>query len=219
MIQTTPVILCGGSGTRLWPLSRTGFPKQFLCLTGAESLFQQAALRLCILGSANIAVGAPVIVSGEDHRFLASEQLREVGITLGSALLEPLGRNTAPALTLAALAAVEGGNDPVDTPFWTLNVLQENPVATQRTVHKEVGINVSTINFCLKALVAKGWIEMGNFSKNPDKLSYAYLLCLDCTRVSMHGIPISKRLRGRPVIAKSIYWNHFDLFQSSTTRP
>ncbi len=113
MIQVTPVILCGGSGTRLWPLSRTGFPKQFLCLTGNESLFQQAAQRLAALGSEHIQVAAPVIVSGEDHRFLASEQLREVGIDLGSALLEPVGRNTAPALTLAALAAVQNGQDPV----------------------------------------------------------------------------------------------------------
>jgi mannose-1-phosphate guanylyltransferase/mannose-6-phosphate isomerase len=113
MIQVTPVILCGGSGTRLWPLSRTGFPKQFLCLTGNESLFQQAAQRLAALGSDSIQVAAPVIVSGEDHRFLASEQLREVGIALGSALLEPTGRNTAPALTLAALAAVQDGQDPV----------------------------------------------------------------------------------------------------------
>jgi mannose-1-phosphate guanylyltransferase/mannose-6-phosphate isomerase len=113
MIQVTPVILCGGSGTRLWPLSRTGFPKQFLCLTGNESLFQQAALRLAGLGNDSIQVAAPLIVSGEDHRFLASEQLREVGIALGSALLEPTGRNTAPALTLAALAAVQNGQDPV----------------------------------------------------------------------------------------------------------
>jgi mannose-1-phosphate guanylyltransferase/mannose-6-phosphate isomerase len=113
MIQVTPVILCGGSGTRLWPLSRTGFPKQFLCLTGNESLFQQAAQRLAALGTDDIQVAAPVIVSGEDHRFLASEQLREVGITLGAALLEPMGRNTAPALTLAALAAVQNGQDPV----------------------------------------------------------------------------------------------------------
>jgi mannose-1-phosphate guanylyltransferase/mannose-6-phosphate isomerase len=113
MIQVTPVILCGGSGTRLWPLSRTGFPKQFLCLTGKESLFQQAAQRLAALGSEYIQVAAPVIVSGEDHRFLASEQLREVGIALGTALLEPAGRNTAPALTLAALAAVQNGQDPV----------------------------------------------------------------------------------------------------------
>ena len=113
MINVTPVILCGGSGTRLWPLSRTGFPKQFLCLTGKESLFQQAALRLANLGNTDIQVAAPIIVTGEDHRFLASEQLREIGVELGCALLEPVGRNTAPALTLAALAAMEGGSDPV----------------------------------------------------------------------------------------------------------
>jgi mannose-1-phosphate guanylyltransferase / mannose-6-phosphate isomerase len=113
MINVTPVILCGGSGTRLWPLSRTGFPKQFLCLTGKESLFQQAALRLSNLGNVDIEVVSPIIVTGEDHRFLASEQLREVGVELGCALLEPVGRNTAPALTLAALAAIEGSADPV----------------------------------------------------------------------------------------------------------
>jgi len=71
MIQVTPVILCGGSGTRLWPLSRTGFPKQFLSLTGNESLFQQAAQRLGQLGNSDIAVANPIIVTGEDHRFLA----------------------------------------------------------------------------------------------------------------------------------------------------
>ncbi len=113
MIQVTPVILCGGSGTRLWPLSRTGFPKQFLYLTGNESLFQQAARRLVALGDDTIQVAAPVIVSGEDHRFLVSEQLREVDIAIGTALIEPTGRNTAPALTLAALAAVQNGQDPV----------------------------------------------------------------------------------------------------------
>jgi mannose-1-phosphate guanylyltransferase/mannose-6-phosphate isomerase len=108
-----PVILCGGSGTRLWPLSRAGFPKQFLCLTGAESLFQQAAQRLVSLGSTNIHVAKPIIVTGEEHRFLAIEQLREVGIEMSAALLEPVGRNTAPALTLAALAAQSDGLDPV----------------------------------------------------------------------------------------------------------
>ena len=113
MIQATPVILCGGSGTRLWPLSRTGFPKQFLCLTGNESLFQKAAQRLTGLGNDHIQIAAPLIASGEDHRFLASEQLREVGVDLGAALLEPTGRNTAPALTLAALAATKDGQDPV----------------------------------------------------------------------------------------------------------
>ena len=113
MIQATPIILCGGSGTRLWPLSRSGFPKQFLCLTGAESLFQLAAKRLASVSSADIQVGAPHIVSNEAHRFLAAEQLREVGLELGAALLEPMGKNTAPALTLAALGAIESGGDPV----------------------------------------------------------------------------------------------------------
>jgi len=112
-IKAQPVILCGGSGTRLWPLSRAGFPKQFLSLTGTESLFQQAALRLVALGATDIDVAKPIIVTGEEHRFLAAEQLREVGIDLGAALLEPVGRNTAPALTLAALAAKANAEDPV----------------------------------------------------------------------------------------------------------
>jgi mannose-1-phosphate guanylyltransferase / mannose-6-phosphate isomerase len=113
MIHITPVILCGGSGTRLWPLSRAGFPKQFLSLTGNESLFQQAAQRLVAVSADDIQVAKPLIVTGEEHRFLASEQLCEVSLELGAALLEPVGRNTAPALTLAALAAQQNGTDPV----------------------------------------------------------------------------------------------------------
>ena len=113
MIQVTPVILCGGSGTRLWPLSRTGFPKQFLSLTGKESLFQQTIQRLSGLHTPEIDVAAPYTVSNEQHRFLVMEQLREIGVTVEAALLEPEGRNTAPALTLAALSALETGEDPV----------------------------------------------------------------------------------------------------------
>ena len=112
-LKVQPVILCGGSGTRLWPLSRAGFPKQFLCLTGEDSLFQQAAKRLMNLQTKEIQVTNPLIVTGEEHRFLAAEQLRESGIELSAALLEPMGRNTAPALTLAAMAALESGNDPI----------------------------------------------------------------------------------------------------------
>jgi mannose-1-phosphate guanylyltransferase/mannose-6-phosphate isomerase len=113
MIQVTPVILCGGSGTRLWPLSRAGFPKQFLCLTGEASLFQQAAFRLSNLDNADFQLQPLLVVTGEEHRFLVQEQLREVGIDFGVALLEPVGRNTAPALTLAALQAIEQGLDPI----------------------------------------------------------------------------------------------------------
>ncbi len=112
-IQVTPVILCGGSGTRLWPLSRGGFPKQFLCLTGDNSLFQQTAERMQGLGNTQAQATPPLIVCNEEHRFLAQEQLRESGINGAQFLLEPIARNTAPALTLAALAARDGGADPI----------------------------------------------------------------------------------------------------------
>jgi mannose-1-phosphate guanylyltransferase/mannose-6-phosphate isomerase len=109
----TPVILCGGSGTRLWPLSRSGFPKQFLVLSGNTSLFQQAIERLNGLASDDIAVGDTIIVTGEEHRFLLLDQLRELPKLNATLLLEPFGRNTAPALTLAALEASEVGDDPI----------------------------------------------------------------------------------------------------------
>jgi len=112
-IQVQPIIMAGGSGTRLWPLSRAGYPKQFLILSGNTSLFQQAASRLAALKSADIEVSGPAIVGNEEHRFLVLDQLRETGIEPSGVLLEPLGRNTAPALTLAALHAVQGGADPV----------------------------------------------------------------------------------------------------------
>ena len=112
-IQVQPVIMAGGSGTRLWPLSRAGYPKQFLVLSGNTSLFQQAAERLAALGSADIAVDAPLIVGNEEHRFMVLDQLREIGQDPAAVLLEPMGRNTAPALTLAALQALQGRQDPV----------------------------------------------------------------------------------------------------------
>lgn len=112
-IPVQPVIMAGGSGTRLWPLSRSGFPKQFLVLAGNTSLFQQAAVRLSRLEGDGIQVASPVIVGNEEHRFLVLDQLREARQEPGAVLLEPMGRNTAPALTLAALQALEGGADPV----------------------------------------------------------------------------------------------------------
>ncbi|HSW23924.1 MAG TPA: sugar phosphate nucleotidyltransferase, partial [Burkholderiaceae bacterium] len=112
-IQLQPVIMAGGSGTRLWPLSRSGFPKQFLALDGRSSLFQQAVQRLAALGDHGIKAAAPLVVGNDEHRFLLLEQLRELNITSEALLLEPLGRNTATALTQAALAALEDGGDPV----------------------------------------------------------------------------------------------------------
>ena len=113
MTPIVPVILCGGSGSRLWPLSRAGFPKQFLCLTGQHSLFQQTAQRLAALADDDLLLGQTLVVTSEDHRFLASEQWRESRGAAAEFLLEPSARNTAPALTLAALAASAQGQDPV----------------------------------------------------------------------------------------------------------
>ena len=112
-IPVLPVIMAGGSGTRLWPLSRAGYPKQFLVLSGQRSLFQQAVTRLQDLADEQLALTAPLIVGNEEHRFLVLDQLREAGIVPAAVLLEPLGRNTAPALTLAALQATAAGDDPV----------------------------------------------------------------------------------------------------------
>ena len=110
MITVVPVILCGGSGSRLWPLSRNGFPKQFLALAGNESLFQQTVMRASKIGHLDITTTKPVIVTNEEHRFLAVEQLRELD-TQASFLLEPIGKNTAPALTMASLFVQENYSD------------------------------------------------------------------------------------------------------------
>jgi mannose-1-phosphate guanylyltransferase/mannose-6-phosphate isomerase len=117
-IPVVPVILCGGSGTRLWPLSRTGFPKQFLVLSGTQSLFQQTFERLQNLASDEITLSKNLIVTNEEHRFLALDQLHELQAqnkvsTRIRFLLEPQSKNTAPALTLAALDATESNQDPI----------------------------------------------------------------------------------------------------------
>ncbi len=103
-----PVILSGGSGTRLWPVSRESFPKQFWPLVSDRSLIQETALRATGAGFA-----APVVVCNEDHRFLVAEQLREAGITGARILLEPVGRNSAPAIAAAALLVAETEPDAV----------------------------------------------------------------------------------------------------------
>lgn len=113
-IAVQPVVMAGGSGTRLWPLSRAGYPKQFLVLDDSNrSLLQQAVQRLVEIADDDLLVAAPLVVGNEEHRFLILDQLREIQRDPAAVLLEPAGRNTAPALTLAALAALDGGADPV----------------------------------------------------------------------------------------------------------
>src|SRR3954470_20665405 len=106
MIQ--PVILCGGSGTRLWPLSREHHPKPLHALNGERTLLQETALRLRGLEAS----GEPIVVCNESHRFMVREQLARVGTRPKAVLLEPVARGTSPALTLAAVHAVTA-DDPV----------------------------------------------------------------------------------------------------------
>ena len=103
-----PVLLSGGSGTRLWPLSREAYPKQFLPLVGEATMLQDTWARV-----APLAARPPIVVANEEHRFLAAEQLRRVGVDHAAIVLEPVGRNTAPAIAAAALQAQAGGGDPL----------------------------------------------------------------------------------------------------------
>lgn len=108
MVPLQPVLLSGGSGTRLWPLSREAYPKQFLPLAGKDTMVQATWRRAAPLASA-----APIVVANEEHRFLVAEQLRQVGAPTPAILLEPVGRNTAPAIAAAALQAMNEGGDPL----------------------------------------------------------------------------------------------------------
>jgi len=106
-----PVILCGGTGTRLWPLSRASYPKQYWPLVGQgdHTLLQQTQQRLEGLPE----LAPPLLICNEDHRFIVAEQLRQIGVEPAGILLEPLGRNTAPAVAIAALQATASGADPL----------------------------------------------------------------------------------------------------------
>jgi mannose-1-phosphate guanylyltransferase/mannose-6-phosphate isomerase len=115
-----PVIMAGGSGTRLWPLSRKLQPKQFLALAGDSTMLQDTIARL-----EGLSCSDPLLICGEDHRFTAAEQLRQLGLNQGKVILEPAGRNTAPAIALAALHAKAEGLDPL------LLVLAADHVITQ----------------------------------------------------------------------------------------
>ncbi|HAS8420427.1 TPA: mannose-1-phosphate guanylyltransferase/mannose-6-phosphate isomerase [Vibrio vulnificus] len=103
-----PVIMAGGSGSRLWPLSRSLYPKQFISLASDKTMLQDTVLRLD-----GLAHQAPVLICNQEHRFIVAEQLRQQGLKHGGIILEPVGRNTAPAIALAALQATRNGQDPL----------------------------------------------------------------------------------------------------------
>lgn len=180
-IAVQPVVMAGGSGTRLWPLSRAQYPKQFLVLSENRSLFQQATARLVGLSCPGIDVEAPLLIGNEEHRFLILDQLRELGVKPRAVLLEPLGRNTAPALTMAALAAIDEGSDPVLVvapadhsvmrPQALARALQDaiRVAATGRIVVLGVTPERPETGFgYIRALANAGSLEVAQFVEKPD---------------------------------------------------
>ncbi|MFM0408787.1 mannose-1-phosphate guanylyltransferase/mannose-6-phosphate isomerase [Paraburkholderia dipogonis] len=130
-MQIHPVILCGGSGTRLWPMSRGGYPKQYLKLTGENTLVQQTALRL--RGVADIA--APIVVTNNEQRFLVAEQLRQVDVASSAIVLEPVSRNTAAAIAVSALLALRDSPESLLLVLPSDHVIADEPAFVKAAGH------------------------------------------------------------------------------------
>jgi mannose-1-phosphate guanylyltransferase/mannose-6-phosphate isomerase len=158
-MNLVPVILSGGSGTRLWPLSRELLPKQLLALTGERTMIQETAARLMGFPGAK----APIVVCNEAHRFLVAEQLHEMGLPPSSILLEPVGRNTAPAIALAAHTALQiAGDDALILVLPADHVLADLP-AFQAAIQR-----------ALPAAAAGKLVAFGTVARTPET-GYGYL--------------------------------------------
>lgn len=178
----TPVIMAGGSGTRLWPLSRAGHPKQFLALHGDKTMLQQTVERLF-----DLQVSESITICNEEHRFFVAEQLREID-ALGKIILEPVGRNTAPAIALAALT--EKANDPLLLVLAADHVITDQRAFTDAVMeavpHAESGKLVTFGIVPTEAHTGYGYIEAGesldgahfvaSFKEKPDSETAAKYL-------------------------------------------
>jgi mannose-1-phosphate guanylyltransferase/mannose-6-phosphate isomerase len=184
-MQLQPVILSGGSGTRLWPLSREAYPKQFLPLTGDLTMLQDTALRLDGIVDAHPRLGLflrdPLVVCNEAHRFLVAEQFRLLGRSPAAILLEPFGRNTAPALTLAALCAVAADDDdpillvaPADHAI--ANVKAFRSAVADGAVLAEQGAVITFGIVPAKPETGYGYIQQGEALSNTELNGAAYRL-------------------------------------------
>jgi mannose-1-phosphate guanylyltransferase/mannose-6-phosphate isomerase len=169
-MKIQPVILSGGAGTRLWPLSREQYPKQLLSFRGEYTLLQQTAMRLSGLSSTVGQVAEPIIVCNEQHRFMVAEQLHTIDCHPAVILLEPVGRNTAPALTVAALASIKNDDDAI------LLVMPADHVITDINAYQQAvkeAINIANegklVTFGIvptKAETGFGYIQKGNQIEN-----------------------------------------------------
>ncbi len=125
-----PVIMAGGTGSRLWPMSRELYPKQFLRLYGQNSMLQETISRL-----SGLEILEPMVICNEEHRFLVAEQLRQLDKLSKNIILEPVGRNTAPAIALAALQAIKNGDDPL-----MLVLAADHVINNQQVFHKAINV-------------------------------------------------------------------------------
>lgn len=166
-ITIKPVILSGGSGTRLWPLSRQLYPKQLLPLVGEQTLLQDTITRLENFPNVSETV---TVICNDDHRFLVAEQLREINVKADSLLLEPVGRNTAPALTLAAIANREAGHDDILLVMPADHVIQDTKMFQQiLTEGSKLAAQDMLVTFGIvptKAETGYGYIKQGNAIDN-----------------------------------------------------
>lgn len=162
-ITVKPVILSGGSGTRLWPLSRQLYPKQLLPLVGDQTLLQDTITRLENFPNVSDTV---TVICNDAHRFLVAEQLREINVKADALLLEPVGRNTAPALTLAAIANRESGQDDILLVMPADHVIQDTKtfqlILSEGTVLAEQGMLVTFGIVPTKAETGYGYIKQGS---------------------------------------------------------
>ncbi|MDC0127599.1 mannose-1-phosphate guanylyltransferase/mannose-6-phosphate isomerase [Methylophilaceae bacterium] len=161
-INITPVILCGGTGTRLWPLSRLAYPKQFITLAGSESLFQQAVMRVNQVKAVNFNINDTLVVTNEEHRFIALEQLQQLDNTSAKLFLEPIGKNTAPALTMAALLAEQDDKDPILVVTPSDHIIREPDIFEQ------------TLCSCIEAANQESIVIMG-ITPNKAETGYGYI--------------------------------------------
>ena len=156
-MNITPVILCGGSGTRLWPISRKNFPKQFLNQVGDSTLFQQSLRRVIALENKDFKIDEILIITNENHRFLVLEQINNMNLTVPTRiLLEPESKNTAPALTLGALAADEKNPE---------SILVVTP-ADQYV--KDLNKFTETMHLAIKAVIDKAILILGINPTRPE---------------------------------------------------
>lgn len=196
-----PVILSGGSGTRLWPLSREYYPKQLLAPLSERTLLQSTVCRLDGLeGSSNPPVAAPLVICNEEHRFLVAEQLRQLGKPPGQILLEPVGRNTAPAATLAALHAGAHGKDAV------LLIMPADHIIQEESTFRRAAIEGAR-------LAAEGYVVTFGIVPTRAETGYGYIRMGDTLEGEASGVRREAKEQGDPTPHASPLTPHLiDLF-------